>query len=288
MRPAAGILFAIVLAGCDRTSPGPAEDVPLHGAGAGETHAPAGFEEACLEGRQDGAASRLRPLRRPANVRNRAASDFLRDDRPLETATSGELDALVRSGDAFRDAEGAMAELGPDGGALVGVLAMHHAVHWAVGNRDRVRREQLPAIREAIASSPLLAELQSSDDATRQSFADRAELLTAIRSREYVTLLRGCRCPAALRRPGAADFERRYGMDLREGDVDRVTTPGARGPVESACGGQRIRLASSHAHSPVSRPIPVSALRHAPSDSGATGRRVSSGATVASATPRQP
>lgn len=238
-----------------------------------------------------GTPADTRRLWRSTDVRERTASDVLRNQQPLETATTGELQAMVRGGDAFRDAASAMVERQLDGDDLVDVLAMHHAVHWALINRDRVRRST-PGDPDAIASSSLLAEPQSSDNAA-----------PGVRRR---------RAPAhgdpepELRDPAAGRGRRRScsatptGSSPTSNDVTASTraksTPTAsrpwraapRGTAESARGGQRIRLASSQAHSPVSRPMPVSALRQAPSDSGAIGRRVSSGATVASATPRQP
>ena len=112
----------------------------------------------------------------------------------------------------------ALAELGLDADNLVDVLALHHAVHWAVVNRDRVQREQLPAIRQAVAASPLLERMSLEDDAARQAMADRAALLAAIRSREYARLLQAGD-PGELQRYGAAvaaEFRQEYGIDLRD------------------------------------------------------------------------
>lgn len=149
--------------------------------------------------------------------------EFLRDYQPLEQATRDELRGMLESGDAFRDVAGAMSSLGLDADDLADVITLHHAVHWAVVNRDRVRREQLPAIRRAVASSVLMDRLDASDHAARQDFADRAIMLTAIRSREYAALQGGE--TEALRKYGdqvAAEFLSRHGIDLREGDVDRL------------------------------------------------------------------
>lgn len=163
-------------------------------------------------------------------LRNGNVQAFLRDYRPLERATRAELRAMLESGDAFRDVGEAMSSLGLDTADPVDILAMHHAVHWAVVNRDRVRREQLPAIRGAVASSALLATLAASGDAARQEAADRAMMLTAIRSREYVALQRAGETQA-LREYGeqvAAEFLSRHGIDLREGEVDRLPALPAR------------------------------------------------------------
>lgn len=163
-------------------------------------------------------------LRRAPERREQSVQAFLRDYRPLEQATRRELRAMLESGDAFREVSGAMSSLGLDADDPVDILAMHHAVHWAVVNGDRVRREQLPAIRGAVASSALMDGLDVSDDAAKQDLFDRAMMLTAIRSREYVALQRAGETQA-LRRYGeqvAAEFLSRNGIDLREGDVDRL------------------------------------------------------------------
>ena len=68
-------------------------------------------------------------------MRKRTASDVLRNQQPLEAAMSGELQGMVRGGDVFRDATSASAERQLDGDDLVDLLAMHHAVHWAMVNR---------------------------------------------------------------------------------------------------------------------------------------------------------
>lgn len=230
-RVSACLAVTFVLGACERAAPASAEGAVQAVGTSQQAIAPARFEEdfeaAYLRGWRDDAAAATGPLRRSADVRDRTAADFLRDYRPLEIATTGELRMMVRSGDAFRDTEAAIAELGLDADELVDVLAVHHAVHWAVVNRDRVRREQLPAIRGAIASSPQFAQLQASDDAARQAYADRAALLTAIRSREYVSLLRAGNATDLQRYADrvAADFEQRYGIDLREGGIDRASTP---------------------------------------------------------------
>lgn len=228
------IALLALLAGCGDRSSGEAgaapDSAPTEGVEAsGSSSAPAfddHFERLYLEGWHRGVPDTARghALQRSDAVRSRIVHAFLRDYRPLEQATRGELQAMLENGNAFRDADAAMASLGLDGDDLVDVLAMHHAVHWAVVNRDRVRREQLPAIREAIASSEMMAELDAAGDAARQEAADRAAMLTAIRSREYVSLLQAGE-DAALRRYGervAADFLARHGIDLREGDVDSL------------------------------------------------------------------
>lgn len=150
--------------------------------------------------------------------------EFLRDYQPLEQATRDELRGMLESGDAFRNVAEAMSSLGLDADDLADIITLHHAVHWAVVNRDRVRREQLPAIRGAVASSVLMDGLDASDHAARQDIADRAIMLTAIRSREYAALQGGGETEA-LRKYGdqvAAEFLSRHGIDLREGDVDRL------------------------------------------------------------------
>lgn len=186
------------------------------------------FERDYLKGWQGADAGSPAPgaLGRSTAVRAATVRAFLRDYTPLETATVDGLPAMAESGDAFRDAEGAMAELGLDPDDLVDVFAMHHAVHWAVVNRDRVRREHLPAIRAAVASSPRLIALQSADAGSRQVAADRAALLAAIRSREYVALLQAGDSGALQRYADrvAAEFRQQYGIDLRESDAGSLPT----------------------------------------------------------------
>ncbi|MGJ4729969.1 hypothetical protein [Luteimonas sp. SDU101] len=194
-----------------------------------QTQAPAfdaEFERLYREGWDDTSSAR-RPdtrLRQSAAIRGEVVQAFLRDYRPLEQATSEGLRAMLEDGSAFRETGAAMDALGLDRDDLLDVLALHHAVHWAVVNRDRVRPEQLPAIRQAVASSSLMAGLASAGEAARQEAADRASLLTAIRSREYGTLLQ-TRQSDALRRYGeqvAAEFLSEHGIDLRDGDVARL------------------------------------------------------------------
>lgn len=233
---AGAIAVLALLAGCEGRSSGQVESLPeasrgisrADGAGSPAPAFDARFERLYLEGwhraSPDADGGRAPALARSDAVRTRVVNAFLRDYRPLEQSTRGELRAMLESGDAFREADAAMASLGLDGDDLVDVLAMHHAVHWAVVNRDRVRAEQLPAIREAIASSALMAELEAAGDAARQEAADRAAMLAAIRSREYVRLLQAGDADA-LRRYGdrvAVDFQARHGIDLREGDLDRL------------------------------------------------------------------
>lgn len=189
------------------------------------------FERPYLDGwRAASGEARFDPrFRRSVAVRQQAVQAFLRGYRPLEQDTR-ELRALVESGQALQDFDQAMSTLGLDGNDLVDVIAMHHAVHWAVVNGDRVRPEQLPAIREAVASSTLLGELTDAGDAEKQEVADRAGILTAIRSREYAQLL-GAGDRDALRRYGdrvAAEVLARHGIDLREGRVEQMRPAGTR------------------------------------------------------------
>jgi len=174
-------------------------------------------------------------LQHSTAVRAEVVRSFLRDYRPLERATADDLRAMLESGGAFRDTDAAMSALGLDARDLVDVLALHHAVHWAVVNRDRVRPEQLPAIRKAVASSSLMAGLSTAGDGARQEAADRAAILTAIRSREYGTLLQAGQADA-LRRYGdqvAAEFLSRHGIDLRDGDIARLPPLDTRGAPHS-------------------------------------------------------
>src|SRR5690606_131558 len=174
-------------------------------------------------------------LQHSTAVRAEVVRSFLRDYRPLERATADDLRAMLESGAAFRDTDAAMSALGLDARDLVDVLALHHAVHWAGVNRDRVRPERRPAIRKAVASSSLMAGLSTAGDGARQEAADRAAILTAIRSREYGTLLQAGQADA-LRRYGdqvAAEFLSRQGIDLRDGDIARLPPLDARGAPHS-------------------------------------------------------
>ena len=164
------LLAGWVLPGCgvapsDAPTDGrPARTVPADIAArvSAQTRAPAfdaEFERLYREGWDD-AASAWRPgtrLRQSAAIRGEVVQAFLRDYRPLEQATSEGLRAMLEDGSAFRETGAAMDALGLDRGDLVDVLALHHAVHWAVVNRDRVRPEQLPAIRQTVASSSVRA-----------------------------------------------------------------------------------------------------------------------------------
>ncbi|WP_202845413.1 hypothetical protein [Luteimonas saliphila] len=190
------------------------------------------FERPYLDGwKAASGEARFDPrFRRSAAVRQQAVQAFLREYRPLEEATRAELRTLVESGQALQDFDQAMSTLGLDGSDLMDVIAMHHAVHWAVVNGDRIREEQLPAIREAVASSTLLEELAGTGDAGKQQVAERAAILTALRSREYARLL-GSGDRVALRRYGdrvAADVLSRHGIDLREERVDQMRPAGTR------------------------------------------------------------
>lgn len=229
-RVAAAMAILALLAGCDGAAPpdamaGPEAAVDrsdLLAAGSDRQDQQAfdsAFGRSYVQGWHGGADGdgAVRLHRSPA-VRAQVVQAFLRDYRPLERTTGAELRAWLERGDAFLDAEGAMAELGLDADNLVDVLALHHAVHWAVVNRDRVQREQLPAIRQAVAASPLLERMSLEDDAARQAMADRAALLAAIRSREYARLLQAGD-PGELQRYGAAvaaEFRQEYGIDLRD------------------------------------------------------------------------
>lgn len=231
MRRSFLVVIPLALAGCG-DGPATERDTPRESAASrvdqpeasASTAFNARFERLYRDGWADASAGTPDTgLRLSPTLRNTLVQAFLRDYRPLERATRGELRAMLESGDAFREVGEAMSTLELDADDLVDILAMHHAVHWAVVNRDRVRREQLPAIRQAVASSALLAGL-ASDDALRQEAADVAVMLTAIRSREYVAL-RQAGDTRALREYGeqvAAEFVSRHGIDLREGDVDRL------------------------------------------------------------------
>lgn len=238
-----GAAFAIALAllmACGNAPPGDEataggripEPGPADAGRAESTHPDfdASFERPYVDGwKAASSGARFDPrFSRSATVRQEVARAFLREYRPLEQATRGELRAFVESGHALRDSEQAMSALGLDANDLVDVVAMHHAVHWAIVNGDRVREEQLPAIREAVASSAALVQLTDVDDAGKQALAEHAAILTAIRSREYARLL-GAGDRVALRRYGelvAEEILSGYGIDLREGRVGELGPAG--------------------------------------------------------------
>lgn len=151
-----------------------------------------------------------------AEVRRGVVAE-LRRERARVATIPEEFDALLSRGAAFAEFDEAMRALGLDPRQLEDVVAMQHAVYWAVANRERFPGERLQDLRAAVEDAPYWPQLAGADSTARQLFSERAALMTVLRSHEYARLLQAGDV-AALERYGervGAEFQARHGVSLR-------------------------------------------------------------------------
>jgi hypothetical protein len=151
-----------------------------------------------------------------AQIRRRVVEE-VRGERRLEETSREQLDALLSGGAAFAEFDEAMRALGLDPQRLADVVAMQHAVHWAVANRERFPGGRLQDLRTVVEDAPYWPQLAGADSAARQWFSERAAIMTVLRSHEYARLLQAGDVEA-LDRYGervGAEFLARHGVPLR-------------------------------------------------------------------------